>query len=592
MGVLIIALAFAASRAGDSVAGPTYWVGQAVLYAIPAVVLLSSRPVTKREALGIALMIPIASYAVTESYSPLQFLFLDEFAHVRTAQAILTSHHLFSSNPALPISPQYPGLEIITTAVATVAHLSIYASGTVVIGVAHVALCLGIFFLILEVCGRRRVAALAVLVYSVQPHFQFFDSYFIYEVAGLPFVVGALLATVKMLKEPNYGRSTWWAIAAFLCAAVATVTHHVSSYVLLGGMLAIEVGFLLLRRGAWRDWRLPILICFTAELIASWDLDAAPGTIGYFLPTLQSLLSGFGKSRSGISVASPTGPLLDLALEYVGVLLLAALVGAGVWLIWRQRRRSRGSLTISLAIGSLSLFAALALRVVGPEGSELYGRAATYFMIPASFAAAVALRAYGLPSHLTSRWQIFKSRRVTAAANVVVLVLLGLGGVAGGWPPFYARLPGKFEVQAWERSVDQHNLDLATWTATELPADNGFASDFVTASILASLGGQAAPPNVASLFLDSHVSASTIRLVAEQRVTFIAVDLRLAQDVPADGYYFVNDPRQGEYRSPIPLKDLTKFSSIPGVSKVFDDGTIAVYDVVGSVYDPPKAKHK
>jgi hypothetical protein len=146
-------------------------------------------------------------------------------------------------------------------------------------------------------------------------------------------------------------------------------------------------------------------------------------------------------------------------------------------------------------------------------------------------------------------------------------------------------------VEAWERSVDQHNLELANWAATDLTPDNGVASDFVTASILASLGHQAAPTDVASLFFRDHVSAALIRLVASQKITFIAVDLRLADQVPADGYYFTNDPRQGSYKSPIPLRDLTKFASIPGMSRVFDDGTIVVYDVVGSAYDPPKAKH-
>lgn len=169
-----------------------------------------------------------------------------------------------------------------------------------------------------------------------------------------------------------------------------------------------------------------------------------------------------------------------------------------------------------------------------------------------------------------------------------MVVLLGLGGVASGWPPYYARLPGAFRVEAWERSVDQQNLQLANWAATNLTADNGVASDYTTASILASIGDQAAPNNVASLFLSKGVSASQIRLVARQRITFIVVDLRLATQIPADGYYFVNDPRQGRYTSPIPLSDLTKFASVPGLSRVFDDGTIAVYDVVGSAYDPPK----
>ena len=60
---------------------------------------------------------PIATFLILAYYSPDQFRFLDEFQHVQTAQTILTTHHLFHVNTSLPVSPQYPGLEIITSAV-------------------------------------------------------------------------------------------------------------------------------------------------------------------------------------------------------------------------------------------------------------------------------------------------------------------------------------------------------------------------------------------------------------------------------------------------------------------------------------------
>ena len=135
---LIVAAAFAGARSGKSWATDLFWVGQVALYAIPAAFLLFRRSILRAEAFGIALLMPIASFLILAYYSPDQFRFLDEFQHVQTAQTILATHHLFHVNTSLPVSPQYPGLEIITSALVAITHLSITTSGMIVTGVAHV----------------------------------------------------------------------------------------------------------------------------------------------------------------------------------------------------------------------------------------------------------------------------------------------------------------------------------------------------------------------------------------------------------------------------------------------------------------------
>jgi hypothetical protein len=586
---MIVALAFAASRANSLWAGPTFWVGEGVLYAAPAALLMLHRPVKRVEALGIAWLVPVATYAVTEAYSPIQFRFLDEFLTVRTAQSILTTHHLFHSNPALVVSPQYPGIEIVTTSLALLAHLSIEASGTIVVGLAHLLLGLGIYFLMVEVTQRPRIAALAVLVYATGSHFQFFDSYFIYEALALPLMVACLLATVKMIKEPDWNAGLRWGIVALLFAAATVVTHHVTSYALLGFLIALELGQLLWRPTARRDWRLPILICLTAELIVLWDLEIATATIGYFTPTVESLVHSLlhvvSHPSAATSLAAPRGPLFDLTLEYLSLLALCLLTVVGVWRIWRARRRPQGPFTFAFALSSLGIVVALGVRAFGPDGSQLWGRASTFFMLPVGLAVAFAIRTWRLPQVVRIRvphWRIGGPR--WRWIGVAAVVLLGIGSVAGGWPAYYARLPGAFRVEAWERSIDQHNLDLAAWAAKDLPPDYGVASDYQTASLLASLGDEAAPPGVGPLFLTANFSASARKLVRDKRVDFVVVDRRMSQQLPADGSYFADDPHAGQYRSPIPARDLDKFNHIAGVSRIFEDGTMTVYSLAGSLY--------
>jgi hypothetical protein len=131
---IIVAVAFAGARSNKSWATDLFWVGQVALYAIPAAFLLFRRSLLRAEAFGIALLMPVATFLILAYYSPDQFRFIDEFQHVQTAQTILATHHLFHVNTSLPVSPQYPGLEIITSAVVAITHLSITTSGMIVTG--------------------------------------------------------------------------------------------------------------------------------------------------------------------------------------------------------------------------------------------------------------------------------------------------------------------------------------------------------------------------------------------------------------------------------------------------------------------------
>lgn len=584
-GVMTVALSFAASRTGSGLAGPAYWVGQAVVYGVPSLLLLQRQRVTRREAVGVAWLVPLASYAITEAYSPLQFRFLDEFLTVRTAEAILSTHHLFHVNPALVVSPQYPGIEIVTAALASLSHLSIEVSGAIVAGVAHEFLGVAVYFLMLQVTRRPRIAALTVLLYATGPHFQFFDSYFIYETLALPLMVACLLATSRMMARPDSAVGLGWGAVAIAFAAATVVTHHVTSYALVGFLTALEVAQLLWYRGARREWRLPCLVAITVGLITFWDLHIATATVAYFAPFVQPLLESplhfIARGTAAGTVTLPGGPRFDLALEYASILMLCLLVMMGFRRLGRARRGPTPPLLLGFTLASGGLFIALAVRVVGPDAGQLWGRASTYFMLPASLSIAVVI----ITLSEARRRQTPRMRRWGVPwLGAGVVVLLGVGGIAGGWPAYYARLPGAFRVEASERSIDQHNLDLASWAAKMLPPNYGVASDFETASLMAALGHEAAPSGVSALFFSKRFLPSARKLVRDKQIDFIVVDRRMAQQTPADGAYFADEPATDRHPYPIPAADLRKFDNIAGLSRIFDDGTMTVYALAGSVY--------
>ena len=140
IGVFLIALAYNAGRVASQWAEPLFWLGLLVLF-LPIAVRLFSSKLARRERLGLLAVLAILFYFVKFLQYPLYFAYFDEFIHVRTSQDILATGHLFQPNPILSLSPFYPGLEIVTTAVSSFTGLSLFASGTILIWLDSVDIC-------------------------------------------------------------------------------------------------------------------------------------------------------------------------------------------------------------------------------------------------------------------------------------------------------------------------------------------------------------------------------------------------------------------------------------------------------------------
>jgi hypothetical protein len=300
------------------------------------------------------------------------------------------------------------------------------------------------------------------------------------------------------------------------------------------------------------------------------------------LPTPAAAISPAITRTLGVS-AQP--PRLDTIATYIAFATLLVLITLGAWKVWYSRRSVSNGATLGLGVASLSTFVVLALRVVAANGSEVAGRAMTFILIPVSFVCALVLvdRTVSQRSRPKHR-EGGRGPVLLAVISTLAVVCLAVGGLASGWPTFFARLPGPYEVSAWERSVDHHNLDTAQWFADFVPPDQGVASDFLTEAFISALGHQAEPYGIAGLFLPLRYSSAQGNLARNKRISFIVVDRRITEQLPAMGYYFQYDPMSGLYSTPLPKRAITKFDGIPGVSRVYDDGIIVVYEIIGSEY--------
>lgn len=591
-GILIVSIVYTAARHGYSesaLADDLYLVGQAFIVIPAALRLLSRRGMTDVAAVAVTFMLAAAQYITKVLYSPLYLSYSDELSHWLTAENILSTGKLFTTNNSLPISPQYPGLEEATVALVQITGISLFPAALIVAGVAHVILLVGIYVIFRNVAGTPRIAGIAILLYSTSPGLGYFDSIFSYQSLAMALLAVALLAVLRLTTARSRTNRHSWALVAVIVSAATVMTHHVTSYMLIGLLLTPAVVGALMRNrrvavGAG------VLAAVTIAMVVAWISLAARQTVGYLEPPLTGLVNGFAKivagGATGGSAAStpnkvPASPHLYIILEGASVLLVSALVAVGLLLL---RRNIRGhAWRAAFFLGSLGWFAILGVRVAVPDGSELSGRAAAFVLIPASFAAAIALyRLLDLsPRHEGGILASGFSGAAIPGASLIGVVILAIGGIISSWPPFWEWLPGPHQVAGVERSVGPQEIAAAEWMQDYLGPGNRVASDMGFAPVLSTYGDQIPILDDGFLYMSSKYTPAIQNEVDVQDVHYVMTDMRLTTALPAGGTYWPIDHAVSAYTHPLPSIYLTKFEQIPGVSRIFDDGEISIYDLQG-----------
>jgi hypothetical protein len=625
-GVLLVALAYRQGWEQSAGGDALYWAGELVIF-LPATGRMISRSpgVGRRERLGLVLGVTAALYAVKYLYSPLAFKFPDELQHWRSAGDILTTHHLFTPNASLPISPQFPGLEELTSALSSLTGVSVVTAGLLVAGIARMLLMLALFELFRRVAGRvaeraegpdpsgaahrrpgpERVAGLAALLYATSMHFQSFDAMFIYQALAIPLAVVVLVLLARPPGAGTPGANRVRTGIALVLTAATVVTHHVTGFTLCATLaLWAAVQWAGSRRAGWPRDRRPLLLAVScAVFLLVWDGLVATGTVSYLTPMLDTFRDLFGANArpAGGAAAAPV-PLFDQLTSLGAVAVVALSLLPAAYYVWRAQRRSAAAVVLTLA--SLSYYLVLGVRLASSDGPELAGRAFTYVYLPVAYvlaAAAVAAlewartpRRASAPAAPERTMEAetggHRLRRAGARAAAlvgrpaVVVALAGVtfvGGITSGWPPFWERLPGPYAVAAFERSVEPEGIAAARWTLAHLGRGNRFAADFTNYTLLGTYGGQDVVRDVADVYYSPTFGPAQVAELADAGVEYLLVDLRLSSQLPAGGSYFPVDPQQGRHAAPIPRQRLTKFDAVPGIDRIYDSGDIVIYDVRG-----------
>ncbi len=551
-------------------------------------------------ALGVSL------YGVKLLANPTGFTFFDELSHARTTLDIFNTGHLLHPNPLQPISPYYPGLKIVTAAFARLTGLSLFVSGIAIIGIGRVVLVAALYAIFKEVSHSSRVAGIATVLYMTNPSFLYFDAQFSYESFALPLAAVALLLTLRWMRlSPERAARPLLVCAAGITAAVV-VTHHVTSYLLVVFMLGLCVCALIARRwgGTSRPpWQLTL---FAGVAAVAWLTGVASSTVPYLTSVLGPAVTGpihviTGGETARAAFAESTGaaatPVWLKATAFASVLIVVACLPYGLALAWRRRSDAQILFFGAVAVGYLP---AQALRLTG-AGVETSNRAAEFVFIGVGFLIALlivhALDNLALPSIRVWRAQRdarirlakAKARIIFPLVALLTVAILTVGGVTILWPP-YARLPGPYLPGADVRQVSPQGIAAAEWMRKYLGPHHQVLTDRTTGQLLGYYGeqdpangsGESAigPLPLVSVLFSPKVTVADRELLRSKRVAYIVIDRRLATGLPARGWYFASfEPGAFEYKRPIPIKLLTKLVRTRGVTLIYDNGPIQIYDV-------------
>jgi hypothetical protein len=586
LGVLSVAYAYLASRYVSTNPAIFFWLGLLFIFS-PSTGRLISPKASRFERIGILCVVGICLYIVAVMYSPLYFSSFDEFLHLITADTIAGSGHLFGQNALLPVSPDFPGLEIVTNALSTLSGLSTYHAGIVVVGVARLVMILSFFLLNEQIMKSARMAGIATIIYMANQHFLVFDAQFAYESLALPLATFALFAVAYETLN-DYG--SWVVIAGWITLGAVVATHHTTDFILDGFLVLWALTFVSLRTAPIRKSGLVQTALFGVVLSIGYVVFIAQPVVGYVVSFLGNalnelwhvLVGSSGARQLFVDYSGEPTPLWERAVSLSSIALIVLSLPFGLLCLW-QRYRSNALAWVS-GIVSLCYPLTLLLRFTN-SGGEVADRTAAFLFIPLSCVLAIFVVQFW-PTRLL-RWK--QTTLITCAITVVLLS----GVIVGSGPPWNLLPGGPYLVAADAHSIEPDGMQAAIWARSYLGPNNRVATDRINQLLMAAYGEQRDITSiedrieVAQILLSSSLGPHEIAILRSAKIRYIVVDMRLANGLPRLGFYVdPAEPGAFHYVVPIDQEALTKFTTIPQIYRVFDSGNIIIYDVGGLVNAP------
>jgi hypothetical protein len=585
-GLMIIALAFRGSLSQAVWAEGVFWTGLLVLL-LPVSIRLILSNTTRTERVGLIALLGLSLYLVKIMHSPTAFTFSDELVHEHNVNEVLRSRTLFGSNSILEVTPLYPGLSIVTAALASFTGLTSFAAGVFVIGAARLINVLGLYLLYEYLSRSGRIAAVAAILYMANSNFLFWSAQFAYESLALPLAILILFLLVYYREMFRSGRSwgTYGSILLLMSAVV--VTHHITSYILIAFLFLLAFIDLLLKFWYFDVPKDSLILALAASALTGlWLFGFARPTLDYLLPVILNTIRSvggalFGNETDVRQLFQSSGgfmvPIWERVIGLTSAVLILFGIPLGLLHLWNRYRRS--AIALSLAAAALLFFPIQSLRFTG-GGWETANRSSEFLFVGIAFVLALFILVYWL-----ARPAAWKIMLVTAYIAVVFI-----GGVISGWSPD-VRLARPYSILARDsgnktRVIAPPGFTIARWTRDYLGTGHRIATDPSNARMLQLYGDQVTLAGsrygVGDLLLAPQIGRGEQEILQTIQVDYVALALPLARWDQMSGVYFLpSDANGGSPQVTIPKEAYEKFDLNERISRILDSGDVLVYYVGG-----------
>lgn len=555
--------------------------GGLLLLVLPIAVRLLSVASTRQERTALVVLLGLGLYTFKLVRDPLRVGAYDEFLHWRTAEDMVLTGTVFSPNTLLGVSPYYPGLELVATAVSEASGLSIFDAGVIGLALARLVFVLALFHFFHMASRSARVAGIGSLIYMLNPKFLYFNAQFSYETLALPLAAVVLYLLARRGRQ-ELARWTGLTLIAVLAMASVVATHHVTSAMLAAFLAAWGVVAVLLGRRERFQSKPGRMAVLTALMFAVWMLLVATATIGYLGPAVTStatemlrLIAGELDPRSlFVSRGGDVAPLWERVMGSASAATVLLLLPLGLLLVWTRYRSN--SVVIALAIIA-SLYPVTLVARLTRVGAEVATRTPEFLFLGIGLVIALTFARFSYSG---------PRARIQIAGAVLAIVVLSVGGVIVGVAP-WARLPGSYLVSADARSVEPEGIAASTWAREVLGPGRRMVADRVNRLLMSAYGQQTMIITyetrlpVRRLYLTPEIGPVHRDIVGDGQIEYLVADRRLSTGLPVVGHYFDRGEESFVGRREIPLDPalLSKFDALPDVHRVFDSGNIQIYDI-------------
>jgi hypothetical protein len=602
-GVYLLTRAYAADPATQTGLGTfhLFWLG-ILAFLIPTAYRLLGFAASRGErmilvaASGAFLFVP---KVLRDPNGPVYF---DELAHWRQSEVVAGTGRLFEPNPIVHFAQLFPGLDSVDVALQRMTGLSTFGAAIALLATAHVVALLGVFRLGERVLGSARLGALAAVVYGLNTSFMFFDSQYSYESLAIVFFIWAVTCIVEAVAVRPGPARLGWVAAALVSGVACVVTHHLTSYAMLGAfaLMTIAAAFVALR-GHGRGQVLSTLACVGFALAASaliWAAVVTPDIVGYFSPAVHrgiEQLTGLAHHSGGGArqlFSKSTTPGYEQKAAYLAPTFAFLLAVTGLWAL--RRRLFQDAALLGLTAFGAVYFVSLPF-ILTQSGAEGARRSWAFTSLGLCLLVAVGLAA---AAGWARRLEPTGARMAARLALTVVVAVIAVGNVAMGVNVNY-RFPGPFAYGSDARALTAETQGAAGWMKQTTGPGQRLIADRDTGLAFGTIGGQWIEKPwenypLWEFFLKvRQPDAALLDRLRRAAPRYLVVDERMAEQLPATGIYLApEEPGARRHTKPAPLAALAKYPLLPWAIQIFASDHYRIYrldlDVLGTCSDTPR----